>query len=55
VPHVRDGFIVANVGFCSNPPGDFFFEGVFAFLQGVFEKTGGKTWFFGGEFVVESW
>jgi hypothetical protein len=24
-------------------------------LQGVFEKTGGKTWFFGGEFVVESW
>jgi len=28
---------------------------LFAFLQGVFEKTGGKTWFFGGEFVVESW
>jgi hypothetical protein len=24
-------------------------------LQGVFEKTGGRTWFFGGEFVVESW
>jgi hypothetical protein len=28
---------------------------LFAFLQGVFEKTGGKTWFFGGESVVESW
>jgi hypothetical protein len=33
----------------------FFFEGVFAFLQGVFEKVDGKTWFFDGEFVVESW
>jgi hypothetical protein len=21
-------------------------------LQGVFEKTGGRTWFFGGEIVV---
>jgi hypothetical protein len=29
--------------------------GFFAFLQGAFEKTGGRTWFFGGEFVVESW
>jgi hypothetical protein len=29
--------------------------GLFAFLLGVFEKTGGKTWFFRGEFVVESW
>jgi hypothetical protein len=28
---------------------------LFVFLQGVFEKTGGETWFFGGEFVVESW
>jgi hypothetical protein len=26
-----------------------------AFLQGVFEKVEGKTWFLGGEFVVESW
>jgi len=34
---------------------NFFFGGIFAFLQGVFEKTGGRTWFFGGEFVVESW
>ena len=33
----------------------FFLEGVFAFLQGVLAKTGGKTWFFCGEFVVESW
>jgi hypothetical protein len=33
----------------------FFLMGFFAFLQGVFEKMGGKTWFFGGEFVVESW
>jgi hypothetical protein len=33
----------------------FSFKGVFAFLQGVFEKTGGKTWFLDGEFVVESW
>jgi hypothetical protein len=32
-----------------------FLWGVFAFLQGVFEKAGGKTWFFCGEFVVESW
>ena len=45
VPHVRDGLIVANVGFCSNPPGHFFFEGVFAFLQGVFEKTAVKRGF----------
>jgi hypothetical protein len=28
---------------------------IFAFLQGFFEKTGGRMWFFGGEFVVESW
>jgi hypothetical protein len=28
---------------------------LFAFLQGVFEKMGGKTWFFSGAFVVESW
>jgi hypothetical protein len=27
----------------------------FALLQGFFEKTGGRTWFFGGEFVVEWW
>ncbi len=33
----------------------FLFEGVFAFLQGVFEKVDGKTWFFCGEVVVESW
>jgi hypothetical protein len=33
----------------------FFFGEFFAFLLGVFEKAGGKTWFFGGEFVVESW
>jgi hypothetical protein len=33
----------------------FLFGGVFAFLLGVFEKVGGRTWFFGGEFVVESW
>jgi hypothetical protein len=29
--------------------------GIFAFLLGVFEKTGGRMWFFGGEFVVELW
>jgi hypothetical protein len=34
---------------------DFSLVGVFAFLLGVFEKTGGRTWFFRGEFVVESW
>jgi hypothetical protein len=33
----------------------FFWRGSFAFLQGVFEKTGGWTWFFDGEFVVEAW
>jgi hypothetical protein len=37
------------------PISNFFFEGVFAFLRGVLEKTGGKMWLFGGEFVVESW
>jgi len=44
-----------TVGFCSNPPGNFSLRELFAFLQGFFEKTGGKTWFFDGEFVVESW
>jgi hypothetical protein len=33
----------------------FFPEAFFAFLQGVLAKTGGRTWFFDGEFVVESW
>jgi hypothetical protein len=27
----------------------------FVFLQGVLAKTGCETWFFDGEFVVESW
>jgi hypothetical protein len=35
--------------------GIFFLWEVFAFLQGVLAKTGGRSWFFGGEFVVESW
>jgi hypothetical protein len=33
----------------------FFFGGDFRVFAGGFEKTGGRTWFFGGEFVVESW
>jgi hypothetical protein len=33
----------------------FFLGRSFAFLQGVFEKVGGWTWFFDGEFVVEAW
>jgi hypothetical protein len=28
---------------------------VLGFLQGVLGKTGGKTWFFDGEFVVDLW
>jgi len=32
---------------------NFSFTGIFAFLQGVFVKTGCNTWFFGGELVVE--
>jgi hypothetical protein len=31
----------------------FFCGGVFVFLQGVLAKTGGRTWFFDGEFVVD--
>jgi hypothetical protein len=30
----------------------FFFEGDFRVFAGVFEKTGEKTWVFGGELVV---
>jgi hypothetical protein len=33
----------------------FLFCGVFAFLRGVFEKIGGRRWFFDGEVVVELW
>jgi hypothetical protein len=31
---------------------DFFWCGLFVFLLGVLQKTGEKTWCFGGEFVV---
>jgi hypothetical protein len=33
----------------------FFLMEVFVFLQGVLGKTGGRTWFFDGEFVVGLW
>jgi hypothetical protein len=37
-------------------PDDYFSEKVnLRFCRGVLAKTGGRTWFFGGEFVVESW
>jgi hypothetical protein len=35
--------------------GRFIFPAIYAFLLGVLEKTRGGTWFFDGEFVVESW
>jgi hypothetical protein len=31
----------------------FFGGGISVFLLGVLAKTGGRTWFFDGEFVVE--
>jgi hypothetical protein len=33
----------------------FFGRGIVVFLLGVLGKTGGKTWCFGGEFVVDVW
>ena len=33
----------------------FFLGGVWVFLQGVLGKVGGRSWFFDGEFVVNSW
>jgi hypothetical protein len=32
-----------------------FLERTFCVFAGFFEKTGGWTWFFDGEFVVETW
>jgi hypothetical protein len=34
---------------------DFFLKAAFAFLQVFLKKPGGRTWFFDGEFVAESW
>jgi len=33
----------------------YFLMGCFRVFAGVFLKTGGKSWFFGGEFVVGLW
>jgi hypothetical protein len=33
----------------------FFWTGDYGVLLGVLGKTGGKTWCFGGEFVVDVW
>jgi hypothetical protein len=35
--------------------GNFFGGETLPFLQGFLGKTGGRTWFFDGEFVVECW
>ena len=36
-------------GFCAR----FFLKAILVFLQGVLQKLGGKTWYLGGQFVVE--
>ena len=33
----------------------FFGDGLLRFCRGFLKKTGGWTWFFDGEFVVEAW